>query len=199
MNSGWAGAKKTQDQSSDYAANFKTDVDEKYLIRFLDDEPYASYRQHWLERSGKRSFVCPEDPDDDSTPRCPLCDAGDKPRAQYAFNIVLLEEDQKPRTLSWDVGIKLKQKFERLHKDPKIGPLNNPYFEVCRTGKGGTSDTAVVPVKERDLWDDFGVEPFTEREFEDLQRKGYDKSIVDAPGISQLKELAKELTRYDDR
>lgn len=199
MNEGWAGAHKTRDQSSDYASNFKTEVDAKYVIRFLDDRPYASYRQHWLERSGKRSFVCPEDPDDDTTPRCPLCDAGDKARAQYAFNVVVLDEDQKPTIKSWDVGIKLFQKFERTHKDERIGPLNDPYFEVCRTGKGGTSDTALVPIKERDLFADYGIEPFTEREFEALQAKGYDKSIVDAPGISQLKELAKELLRYDDR
>lgn len=200
MNSGWAGAKKTKDQSSDYAQNFKTDVDVSYVIRFADDGPYAAYRQHWLERSGKRSFVCPEDPDDDKSPRCPLCDVGDKPRAQYAFNVIVMEEDGKPVVRSWDVGIKLFQKFERIAKDPKYDGLNGLYFEVVRTGgKGGSSDTALNPIKERDLYEDFRIEPLTEREFEDLVRKGYDKTIVNIPGVSELKALAKELTKYDDR
>lgn len=199
MNEGWSGAKKTSDQSSDFAANFTTKLDEEYVIRFLDDQPYGSYRQHWIDRAGKRSFVCPEDPDDDKSPRCPLCDVGDKPRAQYAFNIALLDEKGKPISRSWDVGIKLEQKIERIHKDPRIGPLSSQYFSVVRTGKGGTSDTAITPIKKRDLYEDFRIDPLTDGEFEDMKR--YTKEIIveNMPGMAQLKALAKELTKFDDR
>lgn len=199
MNDGWAGAKRTQAASGDFAANFKLDKEKEYVIRFLDDAPYATYRQHWLERSGKKSFVCPEDPDDDQSPRCPLCDAGDKTRAQYSFNIIDLTGGGKPQVFSWDVGIRLLNKLEKINKDPRIGPLSANYFAVSRTGTGTNADTQLSPIKERDLWDDYKVEELTEEELEALEKKGYDKSIIDVPSKTQLRDLADELTRYDDR
>lgn len=171
--------------------------DAVYVIRFLGDAPYATYRQHWLERSGKKSFVCPEDPDDKDGPRCPLCDAGDKTRAQYAFNVIDLTDGAKPQVFSWDVGIRLKNKLEKINNDPRIGPLSANYFAVSRTGKGTNADTQLSPIKERDLWDDYKVEELSEAELERL--KGYDKSIIDVPSSSQLRSLADELLRYDDR
>jgi hypothetical protein len=194
---GWGGAHKTRDQAGDFASSFKMENDKTYVVKFLDDAPYASFRQHWIDRSGKRSFVCPEDPDDPDSPRCSLCDAGDKVRAQYSFNIVVLEEDAKPTVKSWDVGIRLFQKFERIHKDDRIGPLTRPYFAVSRTGKGTNADTQLSPIKDRDLWDDYGIEELTDGEIDKLMRKRYDRSIIEVPSRRQLKELAEEFSKYD--
>lgn len=196
---GWDGASRTQSLSGDYADNFKMDADKEYVIKFVDDEPYASYRLHWLERSGKKSFVCPEDPDDPKSVRCPLCDAGDKTRAQYGFNIIDLTGGHKPEVKSWDVGVRMLNKLKKINSDPRNGPLSANYFLAVRTGKGTNSDTNISPIKERDLWDDYKVEELSEDELEDLAKKGYDRSIIDVPSKTQLRELADELTRYDDR
>lgn len=196
---GWEGAARTQSLSGDYASTFKMDEDKDYVVRFLEDAPYASYRLHWVDRSGKRSFVCPEDPDDPDSPRCPLCDAGDKTRAQYAFNIIDLTGGQKPVVLSWDMGVRLKTKLEKIHKDPRNGPLSDHYYVAKRTGKGTNSDTNVAPIKERDLWDDYHVEELTDDELDTLATRVYDRSIIEVPSRKQLQELADEFSRYDDR
>ena len=197
MRSGWKGAKQTRDESSDFAPTLKFESGETVVIRFLEDEPYASYHQHWVERQGKRSFVCPEDRNDPKSPRCPLCDVGAERRAQYSFNVVVLEGDSRPVIKSWDVGVRLLKKLETINADKKIGPLTATYFAVTKTGKGTQSDTTPVPVKERDLWDDYEVEPLTEKEFDSLYRKRFDASIVQVPSMQTLRELAKDMTKYD--
>ena len=47
---------------------------EEVVIRFLEDQPYASLRIHWLDRKGKRSYPCPGDPKKEVEANgCPFC------------------------------------------------------------------------------------------------------------------------------
>ena len=72
---------------------FPTDFrfsEEPQLIKFLQDRPFATYQQHWIDRpKGKKSFVCMGD-------GCPLCEIlGDKPRGKFAFNVLVLGTENK--------------------------------------------------------------------------------------------------------
>jgi hypothetical protein len=53
-------------------------------------------------------------------------------------------------------------------------------------------------VKESDLYDDFDVEPLTDKELRSLQSKAYDEDIIELPKMSALKEIAAEMSTYDD-
>jgi hypothetical protein len=55
------------------------------IIKMLDDQPYANYRRHWVERmtaKGKsnRPYTCLETVGRD----CPLCAIADRPQAEVS-------------------------------------------------------------------------------------------------------------------
>jgi hypothetical protein len=185
---GWKGAAEVDEIGASYAKRVKLEQNEEILIKFLDDEPYASYAFHWLERKGKKSFTCLDD-------GCPLCDAlGDRPRKQFCFNVVVMDPDTEPIVRSLDVGVRVKETLQRLGADPKNGPLSKPYFAVQRTGKGTKSNTQLTPVKERDVLDDWSVEPLSEKQLRSLAKQKYDTSIVETPTRKQLLEIVAEYT-----
>ena len=53
VRSGWSGVDSVKTGNSDYAVRLKLTEDTQ-IIRFIGDAPYASYGQHWLERSGQK-------------------------------------------------------------------------------------------------------------------------------------------------
>lgn len=154
IQSGWKAAKQRMEESSDYAKEFKFD-EEYQVVKFLSAEPFI-FRQHWLEQRGKgekKSFVCIGD-------SCPLCRIlGDTPSNKYAFPIVNLSEEGMPTQLLV-AGIRLAKRLERHNQDPKDGPLEKLYWAIARTGKaGGGTDYNTRPIKERDLADDWEIDP----------------------------------------
>jgi hypothetical protein len=193
---GWDGAREVADSTSSFANQLKLKEGEPQVIRFLEDEPYAAYKVHWLHRKGKRSFTCIDNPERDV--KCPLCDLGDRARAMYAFNVAVLDPDKKPSVVSWDIGIRLFNQIEKKHKDPKIGPITAPYFAVTRTGKNTQAVTVLEAIKDRDLLDDWDIEPLSKSELRSLKGKLYDRSIVEVQPRKALKEIAAEQSTYDE-
>jgi len=185
---GWGGAKRVKEQSSDFADELKIS-DEAVLIKFLEDEPFASYRQHWIEREGKKSFTCLEDD-------CPLCDIGDRPAGRYAFNILLLSEGE-PTNKVWIVGNRLEGTLENYAKDKKTGPLTRHYWSVSRTGKGSNTQYNIQMVKERDLEDDWEVEPLEEDVIKRYAKNCWDDSAVGLQTRKQLQAIADEVADED--
>jgi hypothetical protein len=193
---GWDGAREVADSTSSFANQLKLKEGEPQVIRFLEDEPYAAYKVHWLQRKGKRSFTCIDNPERDV--KCPLCDLGDRARAMYAFNVAVLDPDKKPSVVSWDIGIRLFNQIEKKHKDPKIGPITAPYFAVTRTGKNTQAVTVLEAIKDRDLLDDWDIEPLSKSELRSLKGKLYDRSIVEVQTRKALKEIAAEQSTYEE-
>lgn len=185
VRSGWAGAKQTKAASGDFPEEFKAS-DEAVLIKFLEDEPFASYRQHWIERPGKKSWTCLED-------NCPLCDIGDRPAAKIAFNILSFENPDEPENKVWIVGTKLSGALENFASDKKTGPLTRLYWSVKRTGKGTKSQTHLTPIKERDLKDDWDVEPLSEEELDTAYESCFDDTVIQVQTRKQLKDVASDL------
>jgi hypothetical protein len=61
VQAGWGAAEaflKPKTSESKYAVDVKFS-EQPVLVRFLEDEPFMVYEQHWIDRTeGRRSFVC---------------------------------------------------------------------------------------------------------------------------------------------
>jgi hypothetical protein len=161
------------------------------LIHFLDNEPFAVYKQHWIERKGKKSWICLEDD-------CPLCDdIGDRPSAKICFNVVDLSDPEKPVNKLWTAGTQVATTLKNLNKDKKVGPLDRDdlYFSVSKSKSGKSSSFVYVvsPVKARDVSEDWDIDPLSEEELVDFDAKAYDDTIVEYHTHKQLSEISAEL------
>lgn len=187
ISSGWRAAEEVKSASSSFAQRLKV-TEEPTIIKFLEDEPYASFRQHWVERQGQKSFTCIEDLDPNG---CPLCDAGHRPATRFAFNVLQLEPGVEPSVRSYEVGPRIIDQLRNFHTDPRQGPLTKHYWAVSRTGKGATSQTNHQMVKERDLedgeWE--GISPVDAAEF---KGQCYTPDIIPIPDRKTLRSVALE-------
>ena len=136
------------DRMSTPVGDFPTDfrfTEEPQLVKFLEDEPFAVYEQHWIERpKGKKSFVCIGD-------NCPLCDVlGDKPRGKFAFNIVVISGDTTGVQILTAPPLLVRQ-LRKINEDDRKGPLSREFWEISRLGTGPTTSYNLNIVRGRDL------------------------------------------------
>lgn len=202
---GWGGAQQTYDETSDYAQAFKLETDTKVLC-FLSNRPYAGYSRHWVERvsvddkgnrkKSNRPYICL---DSVGMGECPVCDAGDKPQAVSSFNVAEINDDGTPFLKSWDVGIKLFNILKAYNNDRKVGPLDKEglFFLVSRSGTGGSTNYQINPVSEDGLERADTLAP-EDSDLAELEDKLYDKSILQIPSRKEMREIAAELSDYDD-
>jgi hypothetical protein len=185
---GWGNAEQARSANSPFAERLKF-AEEPVLIKFLEDEPYTSYHQHWIDRKqGQRSFTCIAD----INPKgCPLCDAGDRPSLRTAFNVALLI-DGEWLVKSYEVGPRVFDSLKNFHQDRRMGPLSRHYWAVSKSGKGGTSQTNHQMVKADDLEDMWDADPISDAAMAKLKEKVYDESIVRIPNYNTLKQLVAE-------
>lgn len=146
---GWSAAKTLQSEGSDFNAEFKL-TDQPVLIKFLADEPFAVYRQHFLrEKEGKKSYLC-------LGQGCPLCeDLGHTPDKKFAFTVVDLSSSTYGAS-QLVAGPKLLRLLE-TNNSGKNGPLSLHYWEISRIGQGLKTDYALNLVKSRYLEEDHGL------------------------------------------
>lgn len=131
-------------ETSEFPTDFRFS-EEPQLVKFLEDAPFASYEQHWIERpKGKKSFVCIGD-------ACPLCDVlGDKPRGKFSFNVLVLSGDtQGVQILTAPPS--LARQIKKSHEDERKGPLSKEFWEISRLGMGPTTQYTLNFVRGRDL------------------------------------------------
>lgn len=184
---GWNEVEKVKSADSSYAQRLKVGED-PIIIKFLEDEPYASFRQHWVERQGQKSFTCIGDLDERG---CPLCDIGNRPSTRFSFNVALFSDGEWV-IKSYDVGPRVIDQLKNFHTDPRQGPLTKNYWAVSRTGKGTTSSTNHQMVKERDLEDEWRAEPLLESDLKILTKQSYDPDIIPIPKRKDLLAIAEE-------
>jgi hypothetical protein len=184
---GWNAVEDVKNADSPFAQRLKVSED-PIIIKFLSDEPYASWKQHWIERQGQKSFVCIGDIDDKG---CPLCDSGSRPSVRIAFNVALLVPGEEPVLKSYEVGPRVIDQLKNFHTDPRTGPLSKHYWAVSKTGKGATTATAHQIVKERDL-EEWNIEGITDDSFKTLRNKAYTPDIIAIPARKDLLSVADE-------
>lgn len=193
---GWKAAKKVLSQNrSGFADEFRFGDDDA-LVKFPSADPFGSFGQHWIERQGKRSFICLKGHDPKG---CPLCKAGDNPRPIVAFNIIVLHEEgdvlDTPVVKALHAGPRLLAQIEAEHEG-RYGPIDSNFWKLSRSGKKGSYQTSVKNVKERDLEDDWEIEPAAvEKAMKKL--KLYDASIFKLPTRQELTEIAREINDGD--
>jgi hypothetical protein len=136
---------------TEFPTDFKFS-EESVLIKFLQDHPFATYESHWIDGAkGKKSFVCLGD-------KCPLCDSlGDLPRGKFAFNILVLTgETQGVQILT--APPTLARLIKKNHDDDRKGPIDKDFWEVSRQGTAALTQYTMIPVKERDLVEEWKLD-----------------------------------------
>lgn len=149
---GWSAARKTIKENTTYTDDFKFE-EEDQVVKFLDNEP-VSYMQHWINerKSGKKSFICIGDD-------CPLCDdLGHKPSFRAAFSVINLSVEGNPVQIL-QAGSKLTDVLGKHNEDRRKGPLTEHFWALSKTGTSTTTQHFTEFVRERDLVDDWDIDP----------------------------------------
>jgi hypothetical protein len=142
--------------------------------------------QHWVNRPGKKSFISIGEGD-------PLVAVGSKPDQKFAFTVLNLS-DEDPQLQLMIVGVRLCGQLEKLDSDKKTGPLNRPdmYWAVSKTGTGTKTAYSITPVKERDLAEDWGIDPVAAAELiKTMKPLGPD--ALHTSTKAELAEIAREI------
>lgn len=194
VRSGWGSTDRSAPTSSDDFAKRLKVTEEIQIIKFLEDAPYARYRQHWVERKGQMSFTCIGDVETGST--CPLCEAGSRPSWRFNFNVILLTPGEEPVLRSYEVGARVIDQLKNFNDHPAMGPLPKHYWTVSRSGKGATTATNHQMVREGDL-DDWGIAKLTQEALNHLNSTAYTDDIIRTPSRKTLAEVALEIQTDD--
>jgi hypothetical protein len=185
IQTGWAAAKKAVAKSNKtFATDFRFDEDVQ-LIKFIGNEP-MSFMQHWVNRPGKKSFISIGDGD-------PLIAVGSKADQKFAFTVLNLS-DEDPQLQLMIVGVRLCGQLEKLDSNSKTGPLHRPdlYWAVSKSGTGTKTAYSIQPVKERDLAEDWGIDPVSAAELiKTMKPLGPD--ALHTSTKAELAEIAREI------
>lgn len=210
--SGWDNVeeqqKVTKTTSSDYVPKetiWKPD-EEVTLVKFVEDAPFVSYAQHWINSKpkGRAGWECIAPLPYDETPEdiakygevgdCPLCETLDEsPRMQVMFNVIIFNEEKE----DWEyrvlrAGVTLTDQLKSLN-DGRHGPLSSHYWEMSATGTKGSYSPNCLVVKDRDLPEDWDLEPLTDAQMETLLAGAFDESVISFPTSKQLEDLLDDM------
>jgi len=194
VRSGWGSTERTSTNSDgDYAKRLKV-TESIQIIKFIEDAPYARYRQHWVERKGQMSFTCIADMDSGTS--CPLCEAGNRPSWRFNFNVVLLTPGEEPVLRSYEVGARVIDSLKNFNDHPAMGPLSKHYWTVSRSGKGATTSTNHQMVREGDL-EEWSLEALSKEDLNHFSGNAYTDEIIRTPSRKTLAEVALEIQTDD--
>jgi hypothetical protein len=188
LRGGWQQVDALKSLDSNYAQRLKVGEDVQ-IIKFIDDEPYAAWHQHWIERDGQKSFVCIRELEERG---CPICELGNRPSQRVAFNVALLSTGSTPTLRSLEIGPRVVDQLRNLNKAPQTGPLTKHYWAISRTGKGATTSYNLQVIRERDIAEEWKIEPISETVFSKIKEEKYDSSIIKVPTYSELLAIASE-------
>ena len=173
-------------ETTEFPTDFKFS-EEPQLVKFLQDRPFATYEQHWIERpKGKKSFVCIGD-------GCPMCEIlGDKPRGKFAFNIYVLSGDvQGVQVLTAPPS--LARQIKKAHDDERKGPLDREFWEISRMGTGPTTQYTLNFVRGRDLAEEWKLSPDNVKELVANAEPFSAEDVVRETPRSELLEIARSI------
>ena len=189
-NAGWGGYDGVKSKTSDYADKFMvTKLKGEALVKFLDDAPFDSYGLHWFdEMEGKKGWICLDSIGED---RCPGCDLGDRPSPNALFNVLVLDDDGDWNLKVIVAGTRLTGQLQGLAEGK--GGLTGPYFSVMANPSGsGTGN--FQRVKERDLEEDWDIEPLDDDEIEEwLEDAHVLEDVEQVPSYKDFKTAVRSL------
>jgi len=199
---GWDKWRSEKSKNGGFPDSFKPEEKTTYLIKFLQKAPFSTFGQHWVNEitEGKRSFICLDQD-------CPLCDDfGHRARAMALFNIVLFEEKQhgrdyvmEPVLRVWEAGPQIANEIAAVADDLEARglDLNDVYVTVRRTstgsGKSKKTHWAIKDIKERDVVDDWKMDPLSDEELDDFESKMFDNTMVKPQTRRELMDVVDAL------
>jgi hypothetical protein len=201
LKGGWGAYEEEKARASDYPNEMKLTDNEPSIVRFLDDAPLVTFSQHWIERKGKKSFVCLNKSKNDTN--CPLCDIGEKVQVKNVFNVVAWVNGD-PIVQIMTIGPMLTDQIQaalkRAQKRNPQAKLSDMYVEIIRSGKGGKTNFSVKSVKVRDLEEDYEIKPVSDKKLAELVgEKWKQKQVVNVNTRKELADIAKEsVGDYDE-
>ena len=188
IRAGWdaiTAVSKPKREAGAYPTDFKY-TEKSQLVRFLDNEPFAVYKQHWVDRTtGKRSFVSLGEDD-------PLTViAGMTPRAKAAFNVLNLSLEE-PEVQILTASVTLAKQLQAANEDPRRGPLSKYYWAISRQGTGRETQYTVDRVRASELAEEWDLDP------EDIDAivanaPRYDASAIYVASYEEHLKVAREL------
>lgn len=199
IQSGWEAALRPSSGSGgSYINDFRFDT-KSQLVKFFDSAPLAVYDQHWIERNGKRSWVCLQD---SSCPICKIVDENGKQKhpakRKIAFGIVNLSHPDGPTVEMMTVAARTAQILKRYNDDPATGPLDTLYYSVSKAGERQNTVYNFLPIKKRYLEEDYGMDPDqTEALIASLEAPT--KKAIPSNTLEQLEEIAVEINGRPSR
>jgi hypothetical protein len=150
---GWGAYSKAKETAKKSSFNSEDQLkveDDPVLIKFLEDQPFESYYQHWVQRGKgkKRSWTCPGEDD------CVLCDLGHAVRCLTLFNVIEIA-DGKHTPKFWVCGKNAGDQVEEMALSKRYSPINDDdlYFEVVRKEADFGYKYTLNPVRESELDD----------------------------------------------
>ena len=187
IGSGWDDAEKLSVSTSQYPTEFRQS-DRAQLIKFLDPSgPFATYKMHFLSQKteGKRSYVC-------LGAVCPLCNIlGHKAEDKRSFTIVNFSADTGFTRQILTATPRLYRTLAQANSE-KFGPLNKHFWSLSRTGKMQTTVYNLIPVKERDLVEEYDLNVDEVNDFLSAVEP-YVRSDIREHSVAELTEIANDL------
>jgi len=187
--SGWDNADSITTPSASFPMEFKHS-DKPQLIKMLDaNGPFAIYKMHFLtNKPGKKSYVCLKPTGQD----CPLCTLlNHKPEDKRSFTIVNFSADGGPQRQILTATPPLYRTLLNANSS-KHGPLNKDFWELSRTGERASTTYHLMPVKARDLDDEYGT---SQKDAEALiaDTVVYTPEVIRETPYAELQEIAEAL------
>jgi hypothetical protein len=187
---GWAAHKENQAKSAKFGDpnEFKVaKLDEVYLIKFLEEEPFWSYMQHFVNEipkgGGKKQFTCMGED-------CPLCDKNYPATTLTLYNIVDLS-GSKPVVKYWACTSRPAEQIEKRARAKSSSPIDREdlYFEVTKyEDKSGFNATDVTAIREDDVEE---KKVLTEEDWDAIDAKGlFDEKVVVVDSLKALRTAA---------
>lgn len=187
IEAGWEAADSLY-TAPDFPEDFK-ETEEQQLIKFIDKNkgaPFASYKQHFLKKKeGRKSYVCLGEQNN-----CPLCETGDKPEDKRAFTIVNFSAKPPVRQMIIASPNLYKTIYAANHSPQ--GPLDKPFWTLCKSGVKQSTKHHQNPVKVRDLDEDYSLNP--EEVVEQLSKfEPFTKDDLKISSYEELLEISEDL------
>ena len=201
VNRGWGSTSSASSEAKrdTVRADYLKVDKEKRIIHFVEDAPNVRFTRHYV---GGRYQNCPASLgvlEEGLT--CPLCDKGHKPNDAYMINVI--EVSEGPNTDgTWDVksftfGKEVHDNLVSFLEEEKYQPINQPkwYWHVFQVGGGNErKSTKIMPLRDRDIQEDYGIEPLSQEELDEIAESGlYDEKSIFAPYVSALAKIAASL------
>jgi hypothetical protein len=185
VGSGWGTLKEQRAKKAAGSVHRLQVKDKEVMLHFLQEEPFAVYQQHWV---GQRSYSCPDTPE--SPTDCPLCDAGYDSRTLALFNVVEINSGEN---LFWEAGPNAAKAVLDASEKHISSPINREdlYFAVNRDKQSnGFFAFTLTPVKQRDLTEDYGLEPLTPVELAEAYASLFDQAVIPYHSPRDLRAVA---------